>query len=414
MWKDDGAHANPTLAHAVRMPRGLLGRASYLAIRHCIQLAIDKDKPIVLIFVDLKKAFDSLPTHVIIKRLIDLRFSWNIVHSIFALLDSPVGRLRGSTESFIMERGVRQGSKEGLLLFNITFQLVLEEVFNLADEMGITLITTRGDEWRLSHLEYADDLCLIANTIAETEGLLQRLDTVLTKWQLTRPNGCAWEWNRSGSYFTLEVKALRESTRDATEAISRGIANGRRQLMKIGPILRSSVLAVKAKAHLVDTFVSPAIYYGLSTVVLRVRDKKRISALLNTARRVILGLNSRRTLRTEKLAKRVSLKCPAAIIQRRRLSLWIGLSGQKRGLTKRLLESCLRDNADKKRAHTKCWMRRLQADAKELFSGDAEDWLANPCRSEKGIRNHGYEKHNWLVARSAPLGEGRRRRTTKP
>ncbi|VUZ41540.1 unnamed protein product [Hymenolepis diminuta] len=53
---------------------------------------------------------------------------------------------------------------------------------------------------------------------------------------------------------------------------------------------------------------------------------------------------------------------------------------QKEGLTKRLLEGCLKDNAGKKRAHTTCWNRQLQADAKELFSGDAEDWLANPSR----------------------------------
>ncbi|VUZ38557.1 unnamed protein product [Hymenolepis diminuta] len=162
---------------------GYSAEQAILAIRHCIQIAIDKNKPIVLIFVDLKKAFDSLPTHVIIKQLSDLRCSWKIVRSTSALLDSPVGRLRGSTESFIMERGVRQGSKEGPLLFNITFQLVLEEVCNLTTQMdSITLVATNGDEWKLGYIEYADDLCLIANTIAEAEGLLQRLDTVLAKF----------------------------------------------------------------------------------------------------------------------------------------------------------------------------------------------------------------------------------------
>ncbi|VUZ57138.1 unnamed protein product [Hymenolepis diminuta] len=33
--------------------------------------------------------------------------------------------------------------------------------------------------------------------------------------------------------------------------------------------------------------------------------------------------------------------------------------------------------------------------------------------TEKGTRNHGYEKHNWFVASNAPLGEGRKRITTK-
>ncbi|KAM3187348.1 hypothetical protein ACTXT7_002457 [Hymenolepis weldensis] len=41
--------------------------------------------------------------------------------------------------------------------------------------------------------------------------------------------------------------------------------------------------------------------------------------------------------------------------------------------------SCLKEQADKKRAYTKCWNRQLQADAKELFSRDANCWLVNPC-----------------------------------
>ncbi|KAM3171586.1 hypothetical protein ACTXT7_016326 [Hymenolepis weldensis] len=44
-----------------------------------------------------------------------------------------------------------------------------------------------------------------------------------------------------------------------------------------------------------------------------------------------------------------------------------------------LLGSCPKEQVDKKRAQTKCCNRQLQADAKELFSGDAEGWLANPC-----------------------------------
>ncbi|KAM3182098.1 hypothetical protein ACTXT7_013096 [Hymenolepis weldensis] len=54
---------------------GYSSEQAILPIRHCVQLAIDKNKPIVLIFVGLKKAFDSLPSHAIIKQFIDLRCS---------------------------------------------------------------------------------------------------------------------------------------------------------------------------------------------------------------------------------------------------------------------------------------------------------------------------------------------------
>ncbi|KAM3172971.1 hypothetical protein ACTXT7_013468 [Hymenolepis weldensis] len=139
------------------------------------------------------------------------------------------------------------------------------------------------------------------------------------------------------------------------------------------------VLVVQTKAHLVEIFVSPTTYYGLFIIVLRVRDNYSISALFNTARRVILGLNFRRLLKVEELAKKVPLKCPAAIIQPKRLSLWIGLSKQNQGLTNRPLDSYLTDQVDKKWAHMKCWNRQLLSDAKEFFSEDAKGWLANPC-----------------------------------
>ena len=156
---------NPLSPTQYGFREGYSSEQAILAIRRCIQLSLNENKPIVLIFVDLRKAFDSIPTQTIIKRLIDLNCSRNLVQSVSELLDSPIGRLRGSKESFIMERGVRQGSKEGPLLFNLTFQLVLEEVYDLAHQMGINLVTTSGEKWRLGHVEYADDLCLITNAI---------------------------------------------------------------------------------------------------------------------------------------------------------------------------------------------------------------------------------------------------------
>ena len=139
----------------------------------------------MLVFVDLEKAFDSLPTSAICRRLVELRCSRNLVQSVTALLGSPVGRLRGNSESFVMERGVRQGSKEGPLLFNITFQFLLEEVYSLADSLGVTMVAPNGEEWSLNHIEYADDLCMVC---ADTEGaarLLEKLDSVLSKYHMS-------------------------------------------------------------------------------------------------------------------------------------------------------------------------------------------------------------------------------------
>lgn len=65
-----------------------------LRVRTVIRKALDQKKEVVLVFVDLQKAFDWLPTNTIVNRLIELNCSWNLVHSIRSLLDSPIGTLR--------------------------------------------------------------------------------------------------------------------------------------------------------------------------------------------------------------------------------------------------------------------------------------------------------------------------------
>ena len=65
---------------------------------------------------------------------------------------------------------------------------------------------------------------------------------------------------------------------------------------------------------------------------------------------MILGLNSRKLLKVEELGVKVSPKSPTAMIDWRRLGLWIGLRRQKRGLTKKLLGSYMKDPVNQKGA----------------------------------------------------------------
>ena len=99
----------------------------------------------MLVFVDLEKAFESLPKDAIINRLIDLGCSWQMVKdSVKSLMDTPVGKLRGTKDYFEMKRGVRQGSKEGPLLFNLTFQLILDEALSSLNDCAVRMIDHSG------------------------------------------------------------------------------------------------------------------------------------------------------------------------------------------------------------------------------------------------------------------------------
>lgn len=57
-----------------------------------------------------------------------IKIGWKLVNSVARILDTLTGRLRKPTPMFRIEGGVRQGSKEGSYLFNLTFQLIMDEV----------------------------------------------------------------------------------------------------------------------------------------------------------------------------------------------------------------------------------------------------------------------------------------------
>ena len=81
------------------------------------------------------------------------------------LHEEPKGTIQGTTQHFTCKRGVRQGSIEGPILFNPFLQKVLEEVFPHGDNNGLPLTTLDNKEqWTLQHLEYADDLVLLADS----------------------------------------------------------------------------------------------------------------------------------------------------------------------------------------------------------------------------------------------------------
>lgn len=94
-----------------------------------IQKTLEQRKELVIILGDLRKAFDAMRSFAILNRLQKFNCSRNLIHSVKSLLNIPKGTIKGSEESFYMKRGVRQGSIQVPLLFNIAFQAPLGKAF---------------------------------------------------------------------------------------------------------------------------------------------------------------------------------------------------------------------------------------------------------------------------------------------
>ena len=85
----------------------------------------------------------------------------NIMKSMFDGSERCVGMSQGHTDFFNVYSGVRQGDSLSFLLFNIVLDFVMKR-FEIAGD---------GNEWtaarRLRDLAYTDDICLLADDMAE-------------------------------------------------------------------------------------------------------------------------------------------------------------------------------------------------------------------------------------------------------
>lgn len=75
-----------------------------LGVRAVIEKAIDQRKALMLMFVDIRKANDTLPVKAVINGLKELGCSWNLVHSLRSLIDIPLRTSYGGKDCFNMQR----------------------------------------------------------------------------------------------------------------------------------------------------------------------------------------------------------------------------------------------------------------------------------------------------------------------
>ena len=150
--------------------------------------------PVDLVFVDITKAFDSVPHEALLNLIKHLGASNNVLRSIQQLHEEPKGTIQGTAQHFTCKRGVRQGSREGPSLFNLFLQEILKEVFPHGDNNGVPLTTLDNKEqWTLQHLEYADDLVLAADSPEIAQDLVTRLVTTLRKYNMKiAPTKTVW------------------------------------------------------------------------------------------------------------------------------------------------------------------------------------------------------------------------------
>ena len=143
-------------------------------LQHLIAAAREDNDMLWVVFVDFKKAFDSVRRDLLIERCMNLGINGQFLQAICMLYDKVImrvkvnGRLGEPFDTFL---GTEQGSELSPLLFGLFMDLLYELLKLKVPGAGPVL-----GNLHISNLMYADDVNLISRSPEQMQQLLDCLD----------------------------------------------------------------------------------------------------------------------------------------------------------------------------------------------------------------------------------------------
>ena len=225
----------------------------------------------------------------------------------------------GESDFFEILAGVLQGDTLAPFLFIIVVDYVMRTAVNGHEDLGLTITKGRSsrlprrankatqDTVRITDTGYADDLCLLSDTIAEAQTLLDRLETAAAQVGLFM-NEKKTEYmcfNQTGSKLKSKTgKELKEvedfvylgSWVNTTERdLSVRIAKAWVASNKLDKIWKSN-LARELKVHFFRATVESVLLYGADCWTLTKQQQKRVDGCYTRLLRASLNVNWKQRL----------------------------------------------------------------------------------------------------------------------
>ena len=170
------------------------------SIRMLMERSREFCRPLFLCFVDLRKAYDSVNREALWTALQErYHLPSKLIRILKALHQGTLGAVRAYgrvSKEFSIRNGVLQGDVLAPTLFNLFFDAVMCMAMQKHPGHGLAVLyhpeaELVGNRKRMHcqtlipDLEYADDMCLISDSMDELEEMLQDLDESCNKMGLT-------------------------------------------------------------------------------------------------------------------------------------------------------------------------------------------------------------------------------------
>ena len=288
---------------------------------HTLRQVIEKSKvyriPLVLIFVDYKKAFDSVELNGVWNSLDEQGVDSHYIEILRSLNSNTFASIRPFERKLEvkLEKGVRQGDTISPKLFSAALESVMRKMD--WDDKGINV-----DGVKLNHLRFADDVVIISNSVQEAAQMLNDLATESARIGLQVNEGKTQVMRNE--FSTTESVLL--GNRPLTEtksyvylgvlftpdgSISEELKRRRRAAWAAYDQVRETLNLVRdpnIRANLFSSHVIPALCYGCECWPLSTNSVDYVVRAYRGLERSLVGLTRRqqrqRELSSEELRRR--------------------------------------------------------------------------------------------------------------
>lgn len=277
-------------------------------VKTLIERSEEYELPLCMAFVDYEKAFDSIKTDAIINALKNQGIPIGYVTLLSNIYNKATAnlKLQDKTEKFNIRKGVRQGDTISPKLFTAA----LEEVFKRLEwqERGININGTF-----LSHLRFADDIVVFANTPEELQKCLQELTNASemvglkmnidkTKYMNNRfsenknilLNNIELEKVQKYTYLGQDISFLDNTINEVTRRAKLAWSS----FGRLNYILKSS-LPMCLRRKVFNQCILPVLTYGSETWTLSAKAIQKLQTTQRSMERCMLGVTRRDRMRIE-------------------------------------------------------------------------------------------------------------------